>query len=143
MSILDKLNKISGKTADNIEEAIDNIEAGGGGGDDSGALYVTVEEDMTTWSSTSRTTTLTISESKETIVNAVRAGQAVFFIANLTLPNDGEAVEAQMTVQHLAEVNAIAADNSAVMAVFVSPVLSGLSQIVIEHDMVWGMRSSM
>lgn len=47
MSILDKLNKISGKSATNIEDALDGIEAGSGGGGDGGILFVdfNLEED--------------------------------------------------------------------------------------------------
>jgi len=56
------------------ESTLDN--AGGGG--DSPFLYVDVEEDILTW--TQNQINLTLSESPETVVDAMRTGKMVIFI---------------------------------------------------------------
>ena len=49
-----------------------------GGGDDSPFLYVDVKEDILTW--TQNQINLTLSESPETVVDAMRTGKMVIFI---------------------------------------------------------------
>lgn len=95
------------------ESTLDNAGGGGGGGgNDSPFLYVTVSEDLSTWEPSG--TSLTISESKETIANAMRNNKIVMFVVNLTVAT----TSGNVVIQYFVRANAITQDNTTVFAMF-------------------------
>lgn len=115
------------------DTSVDNAGGGGGGDDDSPFLYVTVTEDLSTW--TDEGIALTISENKDAIVNAMRAGMMVLFIVN--------EIVGSVTFQHYIRANIIAQDNSGVSATYINT-FSGVNycKIIVGNDSVRGIKYS-
>jgi len=89
MSILDKLNKISGKNADNIEDAIDNIEAGGGSGSGGGGDSFKIIDLEYYWDTTLNAIAYKINTPITEVRMAYDNGIPIFVkLTNGTLPSD-------------------------------------------------------
>jgi len=89
MSILDKLNKISGKNADNIEDAIDNIEAGGGSGSGGGGDSFKIIDLEYYWDTTLSAIAYKINTPITEVRMAYDNGIPIFVkLTNRTLPPD-------------------------------------------------------